>query len=469
MNSLEKKIENQVQFWSLLGPFLILLSIAVLIFKISSHWYFPLSALIGIPLCVKGKLKGMAAALSCLFLFSAIAYQSLNLDERYWHVGMGLAMAFSFIILTLSIEEAQSLFNKFQIESQSRLDNFLLLDQKYNEAEKKWFLFKEKNYSEVQLLTEELKKTLSEKQTFYKIAQLAKDELLDIRKQHDLLLQELYYKKQQISQLNERLEDSEIMVQNFVNSQPEKEVERITSHLTQVQQEKETLKAQFSLAIEEGQNYRFKYDQLLQDSDQLRGQENLLKAKLLASQLEIQELQTLLKNFNDEQLNCLTKELDSQKIIIASQSDQLQLLSKSKVECEVALEEKEVVLQQKREELSRIEKCLELSENREKKLPYAQGNTRRLEGMYIQLKEQFEEKNNVLAETRRDLFHAEERLQALYKEIEEEKTFGLSANEESLQTALLNLDKQYVELENEYKQEVENLNELIRFFIDSRS
>ena len=75
-----KKVEYQVQFWSLLGPFFVLLSVAVLIFKVSPHWYFPVSALIGIPLCLKWKMKGLAGALGCLFLLAGVNYLNLVID-----------------------------------------------------------------------------------------------------------------------------------------------------------------------------------------------------------------------------------------------------------------------------------------------------------------------------------------------------------------------------------------------------
>ena len=59
----EGKLKAKSNFGLSWGHFLFLLSIAVLLFKVSIHWYFPVSAIIGIPLCVKWKMKGMAVAL----------------------------------------------------------------------------------------------------------------------------------------------------------------------------------------------------------------------------------------------------------------------------------------------------------------------------------------------------------------------------------------------------------------------
>jgi len=242
VNSLERRVENQVQFWSLLGPFLFLMSISVLIFKLSLHWYFPLSIVIGIPLCVKWKIKGMAIALTFLFAVTLFAYPNLNLDERYWHVGMALAMAFSFIILTLSLEEVEGVLTKLQIESKSRLENFLRLDDTTKKAEEGWVEQKAILDNQVASLTNELTIAQKDKEIFYKLAQLAKDELLQIRTQQDLLQQDLTYKKHQISQLNEKLEETEITLQNIIDVDSEEVISKLKEDLKKSKQVEINLK-----------------------------------------------------------------------------------------------------------------------------------------------------------------------------------------------------------------------------------
>ncbi|WP_154017822.1 hypothetical protein [Candidatus Protochlamydia phocaeensis] len=314
MDILEKRAENQVQFWSLLGPFLILLSIAILLFKVSTHWYFPLSALIGIPLCVKWKMKGMAAALTSLFVLALIGYQSIELDERFWHVGMALAMAFSFIILTLSLEEVEGLVGKLQLESQSRLDNFLLLDEKMKLAEQEWNLEKDRLQTHMVALTQDLAQTQDDKQTFYKLVQLSKDELLQLRAQHDLLLQELFYKKQQLAQLNEKLEETEMTIQAFVNSDPEQAVQRLSDELTKMEQDKEILKAQAEVARnqiegikQELKDAREEKDKWLQDRLQMQEKEKLFLAEQSRHKRESGDLHSLLHS-HQEKLAVLEQE-----------------------------------------------------------------------------------------------------------------------------------------------------------------
>lgn len=580
MDVLERKVENQVQFWSLLGPFLILLSTAILLFKVSVHWYFPVSALIGIPLCVKWKMKGMAAALSSLLFFSVLAYQNLELDERYWHVGMALAMAFSFIVLTLSLEEVQHLVGKLELESQSRLDNFLKLDEKWKEAEQTWSGEREKTQAEVDVLAQEMTKVQEEKQTFYKLAQLAKDELVQVRVQHELLLKELFYKKQQVTQLHERLEETEMTVQGFVNSDAEKQIQHLTENVAHLEQEKETAKAQMILAqkeyreclqekeqcwqelqeiqerekrllAEQQQNQQDKQDQqealqdqqkrcilleqeknalsqalaslhqqyehmrhaetqqrqtlqydqhkvqdleaklavesqqremlrqqikqledqlkqqdeqskgrLKQVQDQLIEQERSGEAKLMQAQKDLWQTRQALQTKEDqshhtqEQIQSFGKELQVQREIAQKATEQLQTVEQLKIQLERALQEVQ-------EQLEQSQQRLELAYKDREKLPYADGNTRRIESMYVQLKEQFQEKSATLDATRRELFHAHEELLKVQKEREEEQIFEQTQEERHLQRDLLLLGQQYEQMQRQYQQELDALTDLI--------
>lgn len=227
-----KPVDRQIQFWSMLGPICVLSTIAVLLYKLTDHWHFPLCALIGIPLCIKWKMQGMIATLGALLIFTAIKYPDIEMSERYWHVGLSLAMAFSFIVLTLSLEEAQSVVKTLQNESKSRLDNCLMLDEKLKNADRAWEMEKEALQCSVESLSQALSKTTEEKQTFYKIAHLTKDELLQVREQHEQLLQAHTYRATQIAHLQEKLDTAELAVQNFVDTDAQKEICKLQKDLT---------------------------------------------------------------------------------------------------------------------------------------------------------------------------------------------------------------------------------------------
>jgi chromosome segregation ATPase len=621
VDTIGKKVENQVQFWSLLGPFFVLLSIAVLLFKVSPHWYFPISALIGIPLCVKWKMKGMALALGCLFLLAGVSYQDLDFDDRYWYVGLSLAMAFSFIVLTLSLEEVDGLVGKLQLESQSRLDNFLLLDEKWKIAEQGWLLEKEKSKAEIAALMQEVAKIQEDKQIFYKLAQLAKDELVQVRGQHDQLLQDLLYKKQQFAQLHERLEETEITLQGFVNSDAERQIQTLTERLTNLEREREIFKAKIALVQEENQACQIEKEQLwrdlqaCQESEKLclieqqhfqqdkQDQQNIVQAlqnkcalieehllyqeqqakqreeqyklaqqqlqkqleeekhradmqlrqnqqqALLQGQQEIKALQeryhkvredlarahedldmtndalnhlrqkeeyykTSMQRLQEqleeqkkveecfkqsqlgqnrlteeikalqeryqaaqeelmqirqdleaknaaltqfqEKVEKLSNELCEQQSLIKQSAEQKQRLENLKLQLEQALQQTQEQLQQTKQKLDASQQ-----QHYREQLPNALGNKRQIESMYMQLKEQFQEKCDVLDATRRELFHANEELLKCKREYEEEHLFGQSANEYHLQRYILQLGKQFEQMQKLYQQEIDDLTLLV--------
>lgn len=441
MTVVEKKLENQVQFWSLLGPFLILLSIAVLLFKVSPHWYFPVSALIGIPLCVKWKMKGLAAALCCLFLLSGIGYQNLDLDDRYWHVGLALTMAFSFIVLTLSLEEVEGAVSKLQLESHSRLENFQLLDEKWKTVENAWHSEKEKLTADLTALIAEKTQILDEKQTFYKLAQLAKDELNLIKNQHDRLIHDLLYKKEQVSQLHERVEEMEATIQGFVNSDSEKQLTISAEQIIQLNQENERLQARIGLLDKEKE---------LEQSERNQKETQLKQSQEKETAL-LNDFQSFKKN-KDEELLALGMQIDLLKQERLSLIDHYTQLLEEKTS--VPLVEENLL------EPSEPSETSDIPLSNVDLLPIA-NSSRRIESLYLQLREQFEEKSDILDETRRQLFHADEKILNLEKEREEASLFEQSIEEKQLIKYCLNMELEHYKIQENLEKEIGELTDLL--------
>lgn len=186
MRILEKQLGHQAQFLAFLGPGLILLSTLILLFKGGANlWYFPVAALIGIPLCFKWEMKGLALSLVVLFIFMGISYSSLPLEDRYWHVGMGMALALSFVVITLSVEESQVVIGSLQAESNSRLENIVKLNEQWQAMQQEWAAEKEALNQKVVVLTHELTVAQKDKIIMEKLASLAKEELLMVREQFE--------------------------------------------------------------------------------------------------------------------------------------------------------------------------------------------------------------------------------------------------------------------------------------------
>lgn len=84
-----------------------------------------------------------------------------------------------------------------------------------------------------------------------------------------------------------------------------------------------------------------------------------------------------------------------------------------------------------------------------------------MEAKYCQLREQFKEKAQILADTRRELFLANEKITRLQRELDEERWYTLGEVEESLEKHLLDLSKEKEEQEAQHIREVEALQALL--------
>ena len=88
-----------------------------------------------------------------------------------------------------------------------------------------------------------------------------------------------------------------------------------------------------------------------------------------------------------------------------------------------------------------------------------------MEAKYRQLREQFRQKSQVLTETRRELFLANEKISRMQREFDEEKWYSIGEVEESLEKHILALSKENEAQEKEHQREVEALQSLIDQFI----
>lgn len=538
VSTLEKRIENQVQFWSLLGPFLLLFSVAIFIFKFSSFWAFPFSILIGIPLCIQWKTKGLMGAVSALILVSVISYPELSVEERYWFIGWTIAVGLSFVILTLSFEEVESLVGKIQLESKSRLDNFLSLDDKLRSVEEEWKVEKLTYLSQISELSTENIKLQNDKEVFMKLSQLSKEELVQVARAHESLMNELVYKRQQIHQLQERLEESEQTIQAFVDTDSVKEIESLKEQFASLEKERKAFEARSDLFKEQFEKSEKERMELNQRIQELRTNEKLsleqqeafenekTKYELEKSEFEakyvlleqekhallyahqtlrqqfdqtfqaevshrerVQQLQEHVRKLESDLQTLVNKNNDQQDLLISREQERANLEKEWRAlkERHAGVEEKYLTTQQVlesekafQEELQRQNETLkeklqanqqeidsleksnqsfiklndelarskrELSDLREyqQKLPYTDGNHRRIEAMYVQLKEQFQEKSKTLDEARKELFQ----LQELYERKNMEWEELLFEEREVFSRELVQAMSMYEELEGQ--------------------
>lgn len=199
-HALEQTTKTHVRFWALLGPVLLLFSSWLLLVRLSDNWSFVFLSLVGLPLCIKWRVEGMCVACALLGVLAFSTYQEMDAEERYWHIGMSLTQALSFLILALSLDEADEMVEKMLSESKSRLDNFLAIQEELKNKELIWMHEKEQLIGVQREGTQELVRIRLERDTFAKLAHLTKEEAETLHRQKELLAKDCLRLQKQLIQ-----------------------------------------------------------------------------------------------------------------------------------------------------------------------------------------------------------------------------------------------------------------------------
>ncbi len=163
---MQVKVEQQVCFWAVLGPFITILALGVISLRMlsSGEVYLALAAIIGLPVCWKWKRVGLALAFCLLVALLLFGIAATPVDQRFWLIGMAMAIAISFIVTSLSLEEVSAIIHGVQQESEYRKEHLWNLDERLqtiqNQLEKErksWEAQSEKSQQFWELLTNEQK------------------------------------------------------------------------------------------------------------------------------------------------------------------------------------------------------------------------------------------------------------------------------------------------------------------------
>lgn len=199
----EKNIETQIQLWAVVGPFVTLLTLLVSMLKSTPmQTSFAVCLLVGVPLCWRWKLKGLAISMGLLLGVFAFHFMDLAISARFWSAGLGVSASLSFLITALSFDEVSALTDTLQIESRSRLDNLLKLDERLK-LEKESYL---KSHEHLQSHIKELE----EQATCFK--QLEKElRMTLIEREQELLLE-----RQKIASIQTAIQEKEMVFQELL-------------------------------------------------------------------------------------------------------------------------------------------------------------------------------------------------------------------------------------------------------------
>ncbi len=412
MQALEKQVESKIQFWSLVGPCCILFSILFLSIRPDANdLYLPYASLIGIPLCWKWKLRGLAMSLGILGGLVVYHWSSIPPDEMLWECGICLTFALGFLVTALSYDEATAPIKAFQAQTEAQA-------------------------LEVIQLRERLQTFSDTAQSYEQLVGLAREELLSLSRENENIKREFIEQRQALER------STEISLDTYKQDQAHQlkvyyDNERKTNALLKQTQEK--LEQAFAelRAVEEAATAAQQQNQKHITSLEAE------KAKLLEEIQQRAHAQERAQNSYED----LSKQLHAQ------------------------IEESLHILNETRQALALAEDNIKESKNQQtptSEVECPSEDLRRYEGLYKQLREQFEEKSQTLDDTRRALFLAEEQLEQLKRDMLEQSVFSTSETEKKLEKHILRMERAFAKKEQLLQKEIESLQEVISGLVSSK-
>lgn len=211
MNTEKTPLLEQVGFWSLLGPFIMLVTLTILLLNpLQQNLLIPGIALISFPLCWKWKVRGLYAAftlIGCVLLYQLWTAPS---ERIFWDLLLGAAAALTFTITTLCSQEVDELISPLQEEAFVQQQNFLEANEKVQELERQI----EEKLSSEKTKTELLQQKLDEMDVRLHESEEAslalREKSAAIAAQNESLLRELFQKRHEYEKLLQQLSSQEV-------------------------------------------------------------------------------------------------------------------------------------------------------------------------------------------------------------------------------------------------------------------
>lgn len=433
---------GKILFWGALPFIFLFLTIEV---SVLSHSPFspslPFLAIVGGLSILRWRalaLIGTCCALSALFFIS---------EGKLKDYGILATFALDFLILYFSFLEVESILSGVSEFGKERVkelhQTFALLSQTQQEKEEQGRTLEE----EIQRLKEEAEQRRIEKTQEAKRIALIQSEIELLTSQKEFFIDEAKKAKEIFVQIDEL--KTYIAALTGVQERLILEKELLGQEVESAQQENATLRKEAAEYAQEREQFTELKEQLAKiQSENLALNELQIKSENLQEQLIV----ALKENENLIEFQKRTDDLNGQKLAtvqeekVALENEQAALnarlssLKAERGEIEVAL-------------ISTQERVLTLQQRPLLKTQ----DLKALEGLYKQLRLQFEEKSQVLSSTRKELFETQGRVLLLQRE-EEERTYEPKGEEDRLLEALIARLVQEIE---SLEEEIHTLEELV--------
>ena len=185
---IDEKFENNLKFWVLLGPFFLLLTIALASFELCIITAGSLF------LCYRFRFKGLYISLALLIFYSF--YVQVNLETFHlWNLGLELSIALGLITTAFGLDEIKN----FIVKGSSTLDKDVINLKNELSERQKIFENTERNLQDnLSILNVDLDKKDQKINIFFKENETIKSELKESIQKKDYLLNELDQKVKEI-------------------------------------------------------------------------------------------------------------------------------------------------------------------------------------------------------------------------------------------------------------------------------
>lgn len=430
-----KKNDVNTHFWMIPESiFISLLLLATILNPTPTPFVFPVIAVAGVAACHLWSWKGVGTASACLMVAMLYCLHAQPTQMWFWTISLSLAIASTFVITTLCSEEAYEASQSSKRDAKDHKQTISHLNERLQMLQNKSSVEHKELNEQVANLQQELELQEGKKRQYEHLLKLAKNEVAAACISQEKLLQELA--KSQPNTNNEWQQRCE-----------EKEQEHVA-----LQGLHEKLLQEFAEAQQKDYDWQERHEEKTKEHVALQG----LHEKLLQELAESQQA-------NHDQLQ--RYERKEQEIAT------LQGLHEKLLQEFGEAQQKDYDWQQRYEEKTQEHVALqELQEKFLKEFSQTQQNNidlidsrefRRIEGLYKQMRSQFEEKSEVLTETRKELFKTQEALSALQKDFQEISLEGTKATHDALYNLLEAAEQERILMEQQHQTETQLLQELV--------
>jgi DNA repair exonuclease SbcCD ATPase subunit len=392
--------------WMFIGPFFISLTLFLTSFSTVPNKDLFLLSIVGLWLCLKKGEKGFFYSISFLAILTIFKHFEIS-SHHIWQLGIEFSLFLGFMISYYSIEYINDFMENIDINKKQQIEDISKIQEELKKEED----FHQRQHKNFKYEIERVNLQIEEKKT----------EISSFKNLVENLRKTIQEKEQEQKELIYRVKE-EANISSFLRQ----EIEDMKQHILNIEDQ----------------------DLLVKRNESLLNELNL-------SQVEKEQIYSV----NQSLTESLSKEINIRK-----EEEKQKSFLLEKIE---ALEERILYLQNeshclKQELLDEKDKSndFSLSQNIEdKKLLHHYEKKylelKKHESLYDQLRTQFNDKNKVLAETRKELFHVTEQLEAIGRE-KEMKGLDETLIDRALYRQLGVFEEEIasIEEENEHLQEI---------------